>query len=895
MGRYLIVTFPSTEQTDPAEVGGKAASLIRMAVAGFPVPSGAVLTTSFFAPWFDAIKASETWMQLTKSTQQEWEHLCSALKSQVETLPLTVIQRDALDELLTSLDVSNEEVRFAVRSSSPEEDLTYASFAGGYETRLGVRLDNLEDAVRHCFASSLDARVLTYKKAHGLDRWSPRIAVIVQRQIASDIAGVGFSLNPVTNDYDEAVIEANWGLGSSVVEGLVSPDHFVVGKVMGQTKEESLGSKGFSVWLDPDGGTVERKVHHSTNRTLTDAQIREVTDVICRIETLYKVPIDIEWAYADGKLHVLQARPITTYVPLPDEMMTKPEERRRLYADAALSKGLTTNAPLSSLGLDSLESMFWKLLKSWVSPSNNGLSPKDAPFFFAGCRMYVNYSSLMWLASPKKLARSAAPTDALMARILANVDRAKYRTDKRPPWLSVRLFWLIPCGLWSLRVFFLNSLFALLAPERAHRALQRKIDAFEWELREQLEGGLPLVDFRHIYEARMAREMFGVMMPAALVGMVSPSLVVRPKTKEMSELVAKLERGATGNVVVEMGIALYRLAGHLDRSDFNDLDRLADRVAQRELSAEFMREWDQFLATYGWRGPMEMDLASPRYADAPSLALRQMSLMAVDDSDFDPGAAHRRNVEERQRAYAELMRHLGSLRRVLLRRVYRLRALFAGARDAPKHLSVLYNYAVRKRALAQGRCLAEEGRLDTAKDIFDLRFADLEAAAQDPTLDLRKLREGRIHFRRKLDAHVASFPAVIDSRGRILGPLAVEVTPGLLSGMPVSPGVVTGPVKVLHSPHDKVVEKGDILVAYTTDPGWTPLFVNAAAVVLEVGGVLQHGALVAREYGKPCVVGIDRVVAELRDGELVEVNGAAGTVRRLSLQETGGSEYSHAT
>jgi pyruvate,water dikinase len=258
-----------------------------------------------------------------------------------------------------------------------------------------------------------------------------------------------------------------------------------------------------------------------------------------------------------------------------------------------------------------------------------------------------------------------------------------------------------------------------------------------------------------------------------------------------------------------------------------------------------------------------------------------MSFMAVDDG-FDPEAAHKRHVEERERAYEELMRRSGSLRRALLRRIYQLNDLFAGTRDTPKYLIVLMNYAIRKRALIEGRRLTREGRLDAAEHVFDLRFDDLRATAEDATLDLRKIREERTRFQRKLNAHVRSFPPVIDSRGRILRPPPIEHAPGVLTGMPVSPGVVIGPVKVLNTPHEKRVEKGDVLVAYTTDPGWTPLFVNAAAIVLEVGGALQHGAVVAREYGKPCVVGIDRVVTKLRDGDSVEVNGTMGTVRLLS-------------
>lgn len=193
----------------------------------------------------------------------------------------------------------------------------------------------------------------------------------------------------------------------------------------------------------------------------------------------------------------------------------------------------------------------------------------------------------------------------------------------------------------------------------------------------------------------------------------------------------------------------------------------------------------------------------------------------------------------------------------------------------------MFNYAIRKRLLAEGRRLTQEGRLDAVNDIFALQFDDLKAA-QDITVDLRKIREERTRFQKKLDAHVTLFPPVIDSRGRILRPPPTTDVPGLLSGTPVSPGVVTGPVKVLHTPHEKAVEKGDVLVAYTTDSGWTPLFVNAAAVVLEVGGILQHGAVVAREFGKPCVVGIDQVVAKLKDGQIIKVDGTTGTVHLLS-------------
>jgi rifampicin phosphotransferase len=238
-----------------------------------------------------------------------------------------------------------------------------------------------------------------------------------------------------------------------MVEGRVSPDHFVVSKVDGVVVEETRGDKRVSTWLDLDGGAVERENCRSTERSLSDAQLRELTGVISQIEALYEMPVDVEWADADGQLHVLQTRAITTYVPLPPEMVTRPGERRQLYGDAALSKGLTTNAPISPLGLDNMESMFSGIVESWVGPLKRDVPPKEAVFFFAGGRMYINYSNILRLASPAMLARGTAATDILMAGILGSIDPKQYRATMRPPWMSLRLLKLVSRALWNLRRF----------------------------------------------------------------------------------------------------------------------------------------------------------------------------------------------------------------------------------------------------------------------------------------------------------------------------------------------------------------------------------------------------------------------------------------------------------
>ena len=537
----LVVSFPGTEQTTVAEVGGKAYSLIRMLEAGLPVPPGAVLTTEFFAPWFDEIRASPTWTALSEATPDKWAILCNQLKGLCPTLPLTATQRQALADLRKNLRALGDDALFAVRSSSPEEDLASASFAGAYETRLGVRLKSLDDAVRLCFASSLDERVLVYKAEQDFDVLSPHIAVVVQQQIDSEVSGVGFSLNPLTNDYDEAVIDANWGLGESVVAGLASPDHFVVDKVSAKLVEKKLGAKQVSIWLGRDGGTVEREGYRGADLTLSEAQLGELLDVLCRIEELYGHPTDIEWAYADGHLHVLQARPITTYVPLPPEMVTNPGERRRLYADGALSQGLTINAPISPLGVAWIQDLLYSsMMRSFAGVDD--FTPAGGLVFSAGCRFYLNLSNIMWLGStPKAMAKNAASTDALLAEILANIDSKQYRAGARPPWLRLRLLLFIPKALWALRRVFWNAPWIFLTPERARRAYQRNVDAVEVELTENLDYDLPLEEFARTYTQSWGREM-PVTMLGLFAGLASPDFLIPRKSEEARALAEKLRR-----------------------------------------------------------------------------------------------------------------------------------------------------------------------------------------------------------------------------------------------------------------------------------------------------------------------------------------------------------------
>jgi pyruvate,water dikinase len=882
----MIYDFTTTDEPELSEVGGKGFSLMRMTQARLPVPPGFNLPVEFFEPWISELRSRPEWETLQNALRDpgSGDDLTSssdALKVACEDLELDAEQRKELDEAVASLP---DDALLAVRSSSPEEDLAGASFAGGYETELGVTAETLPGALRSCFASAFDERVFVYKREQGFAVDDPRIAVIVQQQISSERAGVGFSLNPITNDYDEAVIDANWGLGESVVSGQVSPDHFVVNKVTRSIVEKQPGGKETSVWLQDDGGTVEKPDPRTDEFSLSEAELLEIVDMISQVEELYGQPMDTEWAYAEGKLYMLQARPITAYIPLVPEMRTEPEEDRILYLDAALTEGLTTNAPIAPMTLDWL----FKSVAIWGEPFVGPIEvpadgdPHESLLFGTGGRYYMNLSQLLTLFGAGNIAKLFGPADALLGELLENLDEDRYRA--REPVDALRwgaLARRVPRALWHSRRFIGNMVYGWWNPERFYHHYERAVGDAERKLKESANPDLPLNAVRRKHDDIMGPALSEFSFPALLVYFYylwRLNRIFANESEENQQLADAIKTGLSGNEAVDISMQLYRLTRMLDPEDFDDLDDLASRLENRELAEEFMSAWDEFVERYGFRGPGELDLANPRYGGEPRLALEQMSYMA--ESDFDPEKSREERVANRKDAYKQLLEKLDSRKGRQLKRTYEMIDMMGGTRDTPKYLMVLANGAFRNRALTEARRLVEKGRLDKVEAIFHLTMDEISSANADPAYDLRAILQKRLPFYQKLQ-QVDSFPHLIDSRGRIGQVEAPQGDTNVYTGLGISRGTATGRIKVLQTPREKSVEKGDVLVAYTTDPGWTPLFLNAEAIILEVGGMLQHGGVVAREYGKPCVAGIQGVITKLKDGQKVEVDGTTGIVRIL--------------
>ena len=852
-------------------VGGKADSLIRMVELHLPVPPGFVLPVEFFTDWFESIKKTAAWQDfLVAEVHSKLRSSCDALKAEAMKLSLSAEQKEAVDAALAKFNHKGE--LFAVRSSSPEEDLEGSSFAGGYETILGVRKDGIEEAVKKAFASCLDQRVAVYKKQHNFDFRNPKIAVAVQTQIASDVAGVGFSLNPISNFYDEAVINSNWGLGETVVAGIATPDTFIVDKQSLKVSQKLLGGKETSIWLRPDGGTEERADSRQGDFSLTDAQVLDLINLIIKVEKNYGRPMDIEWAFAGGEMFLLQARPITTYVPLSKELVTAPGAQKRLYLDVTICvQGLFK--PISVLGTSVLRRAA-SVITTKVFGKDLSKSVNDSFAYMTDGRIYANVSNIFEFAGQEKVSKFFNNMDPSASKIIASVSEEEYRSHNADiKQIPFHLFLQAPG-------FILHLFEGYLLPEHVQRHVVQEVKDFKRDARQLAKEKLTYDELATKLFDRVRHAVFAQVMPAFATSRIALNRMkeIAGEGKYESEF-KDLERALPHNPTVEMGLSLYHMSQLLPE----DVDgaKIETLIETRNLPSQFLAAWDEFLDLYGHRGPTELDIAAPRFRDEPATLLAQIVTLRKSTSTEDnPQERFDRGQVSRNQAFEHLHEQLHGRTGREFPRAYRVYETLAGYREMPKYLMIFCIDILRQRALKYGKDLCEAGRLDSPEQIFDLKIEQINAALGDKKMDIRKLAaENRVVIN-QLNA-VAVLPTVIDSRGKIINLPPVEAKEGVVVGTAVSSGIARGPIKVLHSPDEKPLNRGDILVARATDPGWTPLFVNAGAVILEVGGMLQHGALVAREYGLPCVTGVAKATTLWEDGTMVEVDGTNGTIRLI--------------
>lgn len=855
-----IILFSENSVPALSEVGGKAKALIETTKAGLPVPDGMVLCSFFFEPWIERLKSEAAWTPLRSNVTRE---NCDMLKKTAEGFRFDDIQKADFDKKLMKIDSTI----YAVRSSSPEEDLERTSFAGMYETFLGVDKGDLERHVAKVFASMLDFRVMEYKRTHQMDLANSKIAVIVQKQLRSDVSGIGFSINPHSNYYDEVVINASWGLGEAIVSGIVTSDQYVVDTSYNKIVEKKINEKAVALYLSADGTQVRKEYDKSQKKALTDKQILEVASLIKKCEAQYRVPVDTEWAYEGEKLYLLQARPITTYFPLYDEYKTQPGQTKNLYLDLnKLTQGFEWS--MSELGGD----IFTRL----IDVAKQGMMPsgKDGIVYCVHGRIYLLVNNMCKAFGKTMLMKTVGSYDTPTKSILESFSFEGYIPKRKPQKTKGALGNTLRFGLKSIIPIMKAKKDINIAVTGYTSCAEKAINDLE-KIKDSKLNFSEQVDF----SIEVFNRLMTAFMPLALALLAESSLKKLFKGKDCSDDVAALNMDLSGNPTAEMGHMQVKLASSPDFASCVNADEFIYKLKNNDFSNGFMSIFREYMRRYGCRCIGEIDIASIRsYEDLFSFYRTLKHINTAEN-------ALQTVKQKKSEAYNRLLDKAKLMRKedVFIKLAGRLQ--WMGLREHPKYIFVYAVDILRQNILILADRLVTEGRLQNRNDIFMIGLEQINKAQNDSSYDLIPIANQN-RTARMLTAEIKNWPSMVDSRGKIFTAIRKGES-GDLIGDPVSPGIVKGKAKVINFPFEKVLDSGEILVAKATEPTWTPMFVNATAVVMEVGGALQHGAIIAREYGIPCVTGVQSITQIIKDGDMIEVDGTNGIVRIMKTRSGG--------
>ncbi|MFF4190572.1 PEP/pyruvate-binding domain-containing protein [Nonomuraea sp. NPDC001831] len=850
-----ILKFPDIDGSMLALVGGKAANLGVLTRAGLPVPPGFCVTT-------EAYRAITAGLGDVTDAAAARKHILDATIPAGLARAVVAALSETLPETLSGGPV-------AVRSSATAEDLPYASFAGQQDTFLNVTgPEAVLDAVRRCWASLWTDRAVAYRESNGIDHRAVSLAVVVQRMVDARTAGVLFTADPVTGRRRRAVVDAAPGLGESVVSGAVNPDHFLIDPDSGRVLERRIGDKRLAVRPLPDGGVVHEAADAGAEPCLTDDELRELATLGARVEELYGVPQDLEWAFDQaGTLWLTQARPITTLFPLPAGHRG---EGLRAYFCFSVAQGVLR--PFTPMGMAAARAVSAGVSGLFGFPVAAPLAGAPA-FAEAGGRLFVDLTGVL----RSRVGRAIVPRvfdvmEARSARLLRGLfDDPRLGVTRRSVWPFVRRLAAIMVRH-RLPVTFVR---ALADPAGAERRVRRQADAHLSRLAPP--PGASLTERVDHVARTLIREVVPIaprVFPVAAAAL--PMLLLAARLLKGRAAPGELQtvlRGAPRNVTTEMDLALWALARRL-REDPEVAARFLaeppELLAREPLPAPVRA----FLDEYGHRAVAEIDLGLPRWSEDPTQVIGMLAnYLRLEDPALAPDVLFAKGAAEAEAMVEELAGRVGGLRgRVVRFALGRAREL-VGVRELPKFLIVRIFAALRAQLLDVGRELAGRGLLDAPGDVFFLTLAEAKSGR-----DLR----GRVAVRRERherELRRRHVPRLLLSDGT--EPEAVasgQPAEGALTGSPASPGQVTGVARVVLDPVGARLEPGEILVCPSTDPGWTPLFLTAGGLVMEMGGSNSHGAVVAREYGIPAVVGVAHAVERLRTGQTVTVDGTAGTV-----------------
>ena len=889
-----VLPFEQLSAADLPRVGGKGANLGELARAGFPVPPGFCVTTAAFDAFLAGCEPLPPLLAALEALEgtdvEAARRAAEALRAALGQVPVPPAVAEAV---LTAWRARGPEAAWAVRSSATAEDLPDASFAGQQDTYLHILgAEALLDAVRRCWVSLFTDRAVLYRARGGFGHRSVKLSVVIQRMVQPEESGILFTADPLTGRRGTVSIDAGFGLGEALVSGLINADLYKVDKASGALLEVRVGDKALAIRPRPEGGTWEEHLPDDMRhaRVLDDATVRELAALGTRIEAHYGRPQDIEWCREAGRLHVVQARPITSLYPLPEP---PPPDAPHVYLGFGHLQMMTDPMPPLSLQV-------WRLMLPMGKPE---VDPGEVPaetsaLAIAGSRLFLDPTPL--LRHPFLRRRILA----MLGHVYEDLGRGVELLSRRPDFPRAERARLLRVGRFvaPIAVRFLARL-VLRDPAWLRPRAEAFTEALLTELRARLAAVAPgaarLREARRVLSETFPR-IFRELGPNIGVGAIAGVLLgrtTRGAGLATAEELAALERGLSGNVTTEMDLAVGDLADRV-RPHLALAELLRTRPAREALAAArdveggpaFLEAWRAFLERYGMRGPGEIDVSRPRYADDPSPLLAAIvGGLGTGDVRRSEGQhrAHHASLATQAEAVAGRVLAaagrgpLGWVRARLVRRWIRVHRAGMALREHPKFLLVRMLALVREAVREAGALLVQRGALGAAEDVFLFRFEELIAALEAPTPSNLRASAGERRARLARDAKRAP-PFVMASDGEIPTLAAREdLPPGALAGTAASAGVVEGRARVVLDPAREVLHAGEILVAPHTDPGWTPLFVHAAGLVTEVGGLMTHGSVVAREYGIPAVVSVAGATRRLRTGQRLRVDGTRGFVQVL--------------
>ncbi len=860
-----VLGLREIDQTQVAVVGGKGAHLGELSrIEGIRVPPGFCVTTDAFRRIMEEAPSIEDRLdRLSGLNPVDREAIRTHSAEIRRALEAIVIPDDLAAAITRWLARLGEHAAYAVRSSATAEDSPGASFAGQQDTYLNiVGPAAILQHVSRCWASLFTERAVTYRLRNGFDHRTVHMAVVVQQMVFPQAAGVLFTADPVTSNRQVATVEASFGLGEALVSGLVNADVYKVRD--GEVVAKAVAIKQRAIHASPAGGTQEQAIEPAQQEqpALTDAQVARLVQLGRRIEAHFGCPQDIEWCLVDDGFQVVQSRPITTLFPIPEAG----DRENHVYVSVGHQQMMTD--PMKPLGLS-----FWQLT-----------TPR--PMAEAGGRLFVDVTQ--GLASPasragllEALGRSDPLIGDALRTILERDGFVRSLPDEAPAGVP-------PGGGAPAPIDTDPAIVAELIgrSEASLSALKRDI---------QGKSGSALLDFILADIQELKRILFDPRsLQVIMAGMEATWWLNEQLQAWLGEKNAAdtLTQSVPHNVTSEMGLALLDVADVIrphpevvallhDVGDEGFPDELAKLAGGRE-ARDAIEAW---LDEYGMRCVGEIDITRPRWRERPTTLV---PLILADIKNFEPGAGERRFEQGRQEARRKEQELLERLRALpdgerkaeeTKRMIDRVRT-FAGYREHPKYGMVSRYFVYKQALLDEAERLVHAHVLREKEDIFFLTFQELHDVVRVHQVDDQLVGRRKVAFR---SYQTLTPPRVLTSDGEaIAGAYRRDDVPGgALVGLPVSAGIVEGRARVIHDMAEADLEPGDILVTAHTDPSWSPLFVAISGLVTEVGGLMTHGAVIAREYGLTAVVGVEHATQLIHDGQRIRVNGTDGYIEIL--------------